>query len=403
MSKIYNFNYDNHTFKGIFIDDPDFGFFFFTEKTNTYIRSIKSANLLIEDNIIVNKNGNDYQFNKIKGKDFYVYCFSLKNINNKPDVEYFNLKDFKEIESFTIEDILENLGGIFSLPNGNYVCGNVQDFIQAVDEITKKYPNKEYFFRGHSSHEFKLIPSLYRNKKYYDNEDLMYMDFKTQFYNELAHKKYIEILTTMQHYNMPTRLLDTTSNPLVSLYMTVDKVDADYLDDSLIGEVIVMKEDKKNIKYSDSNAVTLLSSLAVLETKYKQELYEKIVESIEKNDPSIYKNSLSYKRFVAEVRNELAYFDESFFTPEVLLSPKHVKVGMINERIIAQSGNFILFGLYDYINGNHIELDTVINERIFIVNKKNILKQLDLLNISDSTMYPDKDHTSKAIKKYYEE
>ena len=164
-----------------------------------------------------------------------------------------------------------------------------------------------------------------------------------------------------------------------------------------------MKEDKKNIKYSDSNAVTLLSSLAVLETKYKQELYEKIVESIEKNDPSIYKNSLSYKRFVAEVRNELAYFDESFFTPEVLLSPKHVKVGMINERIIAQSGNFILFGLYDYINGNHIELDTVINERIFIVNKKNILKQLDLLNISDSTMYPDKDHTSKAIKKYYEE
>ena len=32
-----------------------------------------------------------------------------------------------------------------------------------------------------------------------------------------------------------------------------------------------------------------------------------------------------------------------------------------------------------------------------------VLKQLDLLNISDSTMYPDKDHTSKAIKKYYEE
>jgi beta-glucosidase/6-phospho-beta-glucosidase/beta-galactosidase len=43
----------------------------------------------------------------------------------------------------------------------------------------------------------------------------MYMDFKIQFYNELSSKKYIEILTTMQHYKMPTRLLDTTSNPLV--------------------------------------------------------------------------------------------------------------------------------------------------------------------------------------------
>lgn len=330
-----------------------------------------------------------------------MIVFSLKDTNNLPNVDYYNLNDFKEEGSFTLDDILNNLAGVFALPNGNYVCGNVQDFIQAVDDLTKKYPDKEYFFRGHASYEYKLIPSLYRNRKYYNNEDLMYMDFKTQFYNELSDKKYIEILTTMQHYNMPTRLLDTTSNPLVSLYMTVDKVDES--SNYPIGEVVVMKENKKNIKYSDSNAVTILSSLAVLETKYKQELYEKIVESIEKNDPSIYKNSLSYKRFVAEVRNELAYFDESFFSPEVLLTPRHVKVGMINERIIAQSGNFILFGLYDYINGNHVDLNTVIKERIFIVNKKNILKQLNLLNINDSTMYPDKDHTSKAIKRYYEE
>lgn len=401
MGKIYNLNFDNHIFKGIFINDSEFGFFFFTEKTKTYIRSIKDANLDISENIVVDKDGNDYLCNKIKDNGTYVYCFSLKDTNNLPNVDYYNLNDFKEEGSFTLDDILNNLAGVFALPNGNYVCGNVQDFIQAVDDLTKKYPDKEYFFRGHASYEYKLIPSLYRNRKYYNNEDLMYMDFKTQFYNELSDKKYIEILTTMQHYNMPTRLLDTTSNPLVSLYMTVDKVDES--SNYPIGEVVVMKENKKNIKYSDSNAVTILSSLAVLETKYKQELYEKIVESIEKNDPSIYKNSLSYKRFVAEVRNELAYFDESFFSPEVLLTPRHVKVGMINERIIAQSGNFILFGLYDYINGNHVDLNTVIKERIFIVNKKNILKQLNLLNINDSTMYPDKDHTSKAIKRYYEE
>ena len=401
MGKIYNLNFDNHIFKGIFINDSEFGFFFFTEKTKTYIRSIKDANLDISENIVVEKDGNDYLCNKIKDNGTYVYCFSLKDTNNLPNVDYYNLNDFKEEGSFTLDDILNNLAGVFALPNGNYVCGNVQDFIQAVDDLTKKYPEKEYFFRGHASYEYKLIPSLYRNRKYYNNEDLMYMDFKTQFYNELSDKKYIEILTTMQHYNMPTRLLDTTSNPLVSLYMTVDKVDES--SNYPIGEVVVMKENKKDIKYSDSNAVTILSSLAVLETKYKQELYEKIVESIEKNDPSIYKNSLSYKRFVAEVRNELAYFDESFFSPEVLLTPRHVKVGMINERIIAQSGNFILFGLYDYINGNHVDLNTVIKERIFIVNKKNILKQLNLLNINDSTMYPDKDHTSKAIKRYYEE
>lgn len=261
MGKIYNLNFDNHIFKGIFINDSEFGFFFFTEKTKTYIRSIKDANLDISENIVVDKDGNDYLCNKIKDNGTYVYCFSLKDTNNLPNVDYYNLNDFKEEGSFTLDDILNNLAGVFALPNGNYVCGNVQDFIQAVDDLTKKYPDKEYFFRGHASYEYKLIPSLYRNRKYYNNEDLMYMDFKTQFYNELSDKKYIEILTTMQHYNMPTRLLDTTSNPLVSLYMTVDKVDES--SNYPIGEVVVMKENKKNIKYSDSNAVTILSSLAV--------------------------------------------------------------------------------------------------------------------------------------------
>ena len=31
MGKIYNLNFDNHIFKGIFINDSEFGFFFFTE------------------------------------------------------------------------------------------------------------------------------------------------------------------------------------------------------------------------------------------------------------------------------------------------------------------------------------------------------------------------------------
>ena len=230
----------------------------------------------------------------------------------------------------------------------------------------------------------------------------MYMDFKTQFYNELSNKKYIEILTTMQHYKMPTRLLDTTSNPLVALFMACDKPQ-NYKNKGLgVGEVVVMNEAIRNVKYSDSNATTLLSSLAVLETNYKQELYEKILESKEKNDPSIYKNSIAYKRFVAEVQNELPYFDDTFFTPDVLLRPRHVKVGMINERIIAQSGSFILFGLCNYVTGEYQHLNTVSKERIFIVHKEYIEEQLNMLNINSGTMYPDKDHISVSIMKSYE-
>ena len=404
--KIYELCCDTHVVNGAFVYDDDFGFFFFTELTNDDITNLKSGSLEVKENMVYleNSKANDYLIYKIERKDSFIYAFAYMN-NDIPNVDYLTLDELgmeSEFPLFTGADVLEYLANIVKLPNGSYVCGTVQDYITTVEEITNKYPNKEHFFRGHYYYKYQLVPSLYRKKAYFNNESYMYMDFKTQFYNQLSSKKYIEILTTMQHYKMPTRLLDTTSNPLVALYMACDKPASYKAKTYGIGEVIVMNEDIKNVKYSDSNAITLLSALAVLETNYKQELYEKIKESIEKNDPSIYRESTAYRRFVAEVHNELSFFDETFFTPEVLLKPRHVKVGMINERIIAQSGSFILFGLCDYKTGEHMELDTVAKERVFIVHRNYISKQLEMLNINSGTMYPDKDHVSVSIVKSYD-
>lgn len=407
MSQIYELCCDSHVVEGAFFYDSDFGFYFFTQRIQEEITNLEYVSLQIQNQMVVlgREKSNEYKVYKIQRGDTHVYVFALLQTIRIPNVPYLSLDDLSmnsDFSLFTGADVLEYLAEICKLPNGNYVCGSVQDYISTIEEVTSFYPHKEHFFRGHYYYKYDLIPSLYRKKKYYDNESSMYMDFKTQFYNELSDKKYIEILTTMQHYKMPTRLLDSTSNPLVALYMACDKP-ANYKNKNYgIGEVIVMSEDVKNVKYSDSNAITLLSSLAVLETNYKQELYEKIIESQEKNDPEIYRSTLAYRRFVAEAHNELPYFDESFFTPEVLLKPRHVKVGMINERIIAQSGNFILFGLCNYQTGEYTKLDTVSKERIFVVHRNHISKQLQMLNMNEGTMYPDKDHISTAITKSYD-
>ena len=402
--KTYELICDEHVVTGMFFYDEVLGSFFITDKIDYELTTLKNVDFVYNDNIInlVITKENKYNIYKVLKENKNVYVFAEINSSKNPNVEYLTLDDLNGEGLLTGGDVLEILAGVCKLPNGNYLVGNVQDYITTIEELTNKYKNYEYFFRGHYHYKYSLIPSLYRKKKYFDNESYMYMDFKTQFYNELSNKKYIEILTTMQYYKMPTRLLDTTSNPLVALYMACDKPLSYKNKNFGMGEVILMSEEKKNVKYSDSNAVTLLSSLAVLETNYKQELYLKFKEAIEKNDPSIYKGCLAYKRFVAEIANELPYFDDTFFDPMVLLKPRHVKVGMINERIIAQSGSFILYGLCDYKTGESYPLETVCKERIFIVNRPYISKQLEMLNINNGTMYPDKDHMSTVIVKSYD-
>lgn len=405
--KTYELICDEFVVTGAFFKNEIFGSFFFTDKIDYVLTNEEYCNLRVTDNMVTFEKSkvNNYRIHKVTHNGMYVFAFAMIDETKSENIDFLTLEDLSIGSSFTLftgGDVLEYLSCICELPNGNFIVGCVQDYISAVEKLSKKYPNKEYFYRGHYSYEFELVPSLYRKKKYYNNESFMYMDFKTQFYNELSNKKYIEILTTMQHYKMPTRLLDTTSNPLVALYMACDRP-LNYRNTKYgIGEVVFMKEDKKNVKYSDSNAVTLLASLSVLETNYKQELYETIIEYNKTKDISIIKNSLAYKRFVAEVASELPYFDESFFNPSVLLEPRHVKVGMINERIIAQSGNFIIFGLCNYETGEYTSLKTVTKERIFVVHRDNIMNQLKMLNIHEGTMYPDKDHISTIIAKGYE-
>jgi len=104
------------------------------------------------------------------------------------------------------------------------------------------------------------------------------------------------------------------------------------------------------------------------------------------------------KRLTHFIREE-----KSFFEPKIkkddLRRVVCVKSKQSNDRISSQSGAFLLFGLDAELS----ELGTtdIKVNRCSITNKNNILRELDLLNINESTVFPYIENSAKYVANKY--
>lgn len=85
-----------------------------------------------------------------------------------------------------------------------------------------------FYFRGHQNMNYKMTPSLFRSPETAEREDAIYkqtlIEYPMDFYNSRSH---FEKLVKMQHYQICTRLLDLTTNPLVALFFACEDATRD--------------------------------------------------------------------------------------------------------------------------------------------------------------------------------
>lgn len=260
-------------------------------------------------------------------------------------------------------------------------------------------------FRGQPDKDYELLPSIGRNRKYACHSSIL-----DQERNLIELSKYklpnifrsdlspIDLLALLQHYGVPTRLLDVTSNPLVALYFASLNEDKD-------GEVIVFE-------YRDSDITNYPVFNAIAET-YK----------------FAFGTIASLSSFYENVINQ-AYFDEQ----RILLSSRDntggakwikkccndiifIKATEQLERQKLQQGFYILFpneigekekdkdSLYFDKVIKPIDKDNKQIKKRFIIKKEakaDIRKKLNFLGISEATLFSDNiDIVCKNIVQQY--
>lgn len=265
----------------------------------------------------------------------------------------------------------------------------VQGFVGKV-LLSERDIGSEVFYRGHSNKsKYKLEPSLFRkdddgNYLYLDNEHILYRELIVSNSADFQSDEYtLDRLVRMQHYSLPTRLLDITSNPLIALYFACKSTLAED------GEVIIFSMSRGEVKYFDSDVASCISNLARLPKEEK--------DQIDLEDEG-FNGQAPVERLVYFIREEKPYFEPRII-PDDLRKIICVKGKQSNDRISSQSGAFLLYGLDAVMNEDGTPEITV--TRITVANKPAILKELDLLNINESTVFPYIENSAKYVAEKY--
>lgn len=265
----------------------------------------------------------------------------------------------------------------------------IRSLAEAVEAFTsiEQQEGEVIVFRGHADHTWRMTAPILRPSS------AAIQAKESELVRELIavapeafqpDQSMFDRLVRMQHFGLPTRLLDMTSNPLVALFFATDETD-----EGADGAVVVARFEREQQKYFDSDTVSCLANLANLSDDEKE-----TIENTKARVQSEFNRLNPVDRLVQFVRSEKPAFRNSVVRTD-LFKRLHVVPKLSNPRIVAQSGSFILFGLPRPKNTKvPINLTRI---RVPSACKTQIRHDLERLGVTKSSLFPELDKAASHI------
>ena len=266
---------------------------------------------------------------------------------------------------------------------------NISEYISTIKDIRDKLlsegRSERLFFRGQCNANWDIRPSIFRNSLISVEEEMIEKATSRVPYEFANCNTAFDELTKLQHYGLPTRLLDVTLNPLVALYFACCSKERTEEEQESQG---VVYYGSAYAKHSNDIDVIILSSLAKMKITNSTTLHT-LKEKLELED----KNP---EHLIQTIQGNL------------FVMPKYS-----NNRLVSQSGAFLLVGAVSIEEDPDEIWNSKVRKSIHNMNsafkaerivipedyKDTILDELDFLNINEASLFPELEHQMSHIKR----